>query len=87
MNPIGVYDPTRYELEWEAHKTAGDYMIRINRQEYLDEGLQLMILGLGSDGSCFVSDDGIRQRLRNNYGLAIDGNQGKSASQMMGLLV
>ena len=26
MNPIGVYDPTLYELEWDAHKTAGEYM-------------------------------------------------------------
>jgi hypothetical protein len=87
INPIGVFDPTLYELEWEAHKTAGDYMLCINQQEYLDEGLQLMILGLGDGGSCFVNDDGIRQRLNDSYGLASEGNQGSLASQMMGILV
>jgi hypothetical protein len=87
INPIGVFNPTLYELEWEAHKTAGDYMLSINKQEYLDEGVQLMILGLGADGSCFVNDDGIRQRLRDSYGLALDGNQGSLASEMMGLRV
>ena len=87
LNPIGVFNPTLFELEWEAHKTAGDYMLCMNRQEYLDEGLQLMILGLGEGGSCFVNDDGIRQRLSESYGLAKEGNQGALASEMMGILV
>jgi len=87
MNPLDVFNPSLYELEWEAHKTAGDYMICIGKQEYLDEGLQLMILGLGADGSCFVSDDGIKQRLNENYGLALGGNLGHTASQMMGLVI
>jgi len=87
MNPIGLFNPTLYELEWAAHKTAGDYMLCVNQQSYLDEGVQLMILGLGADRSCFVSDDGIRQRLRESYGLTIDGNQGPLAADMMGIRV
>ena len=87
MNPIGIFDPTLYELEWEAHKTAGDYMLCIDKPEYIDEGLQLMILGQVSGGRCCVNDDGINQRLRDSYGLALDGNQGSLASQMMGLIV
>src|SRR5687767_4700963 len=87
MNPLSVFNPTLYEMEWEAHKTAADYMVRIGRQEYLDEGLQLMILGLGADGSCFVDDEGIRRRLSESYGLAHDGNQGRLASEMMGIRV
>ena len=87
MNPIGIFNPTLYELEWAAHKTAGNYMLCINKQEYLDEGLQLMILGKNGDGLCFVNDDGIRQRLRESYGLTLDGNQGSLASEMMGLRV
>lgn len=87
LNPISVFNPTLYELEWEAHKTAGDYMLCMNKQEYLDEGLQLMILGLGEGGSCFVNDDGIRRRLEESYGLAHDGNQGALASEMMGIVV
>ena len=87
MSPLSVFNPTLFELEWEAHKTAGDYMLCMNRQEYLDEGLQLMILGLGEGGSCFVNDDGIRQRLNESYGLAKDGNQGALATEMMGILI
>jgi hypothetical protein len=87
INPIGVFNPSLYELEWEAHKTAGDYMLCINKQEYIDEGLQLMILGLGSDGECFVNDDGIRQRLSESYGLAISGDQGSLATAVMGIVV
>lgn len=86
-NPLSIFNPTLFELEWEAHKAAGDYMLCMNKQEYLDEGLQLMILGLGEAGACFVNDEGIRQRLRESYGLASDGNQGALASEMMGILV
>src|SRR5688572_5976482 len=47
VKPLSVFNPTLYEMEWEAHKAAGDYMVSMGVQEYLDEGLQLMILGLG----------------------------------------
>lgn len=87
VNPLSVFNPTLYELEWAAHKTSGDYMIAIGREEYLDEGVQLMILGLGDTGSCFVNDEGIRRRLGESYGLTADGNQGPAASEMMGLRV
>ena len=87
INPIGIFNPSLYELEWEAHKTAGDYMLCINKQEYIDEGLQLMILGLGSDGECFVNDEGIRQRLNDSYGLSLTGTQGRLATEMMGIVV
>lgn len=87
LNPIGIFDPTLYELEWEAHKTAGDYMLCIDKPEYTDEGLELMILCNADGGGCAVSDDGIKQRLKESYGLALDGNHGKTASQMMGIVV
>jgi hypothetical protein len=87
MNPIGIYDPTLYELEWNAHKAAADYMVLRGEQEFIDEGVELMILGLGTDGSCFVNDDGIRRRLNESYGLALDTHQGPTASRMMGIVV
>ena len=87
FNPLGVFDPTLYELEWEAHITAGNYMLCINKPDYLDEGLQLMILGQSADGSYFLNEDGIKQRLRDSYGLALDGNVGSLASEMMGLRI
>lgn len=85
VNPLSIFNPTLYELEWEAHKTAGDYMLCIDKKDYLDEGLQLMILCSTETGQCEVSDDGIRRRLSESYGLALDGNQGALASEMMGL--
>ncbi len=87
MNPIGLFNPTLYELEWEAHKTAGDYMLCVDKPEYVDEGLQLMILCTADDGGCTVSDDGIKQRLRESYGLDLAGNQGSLATEMMGIVV
>lgn len=87
INPIGVFNPSLYELEWAAHKTAGDYLLCINQPEYLEEGLGLMILGRGSDGSCFVDDNGIRKRLNDSYGLTTGGNTGSLATEMMGIRV
>jgi hypothetical protein len=87
VNPLSIFDPTLYELEWEAHKTAADYMLCVDKQEYLDEGLQLMILWTTESGECEVSEDGIRRRLHESYGMQPNGNVGPPASQMMGLTV
>lgn len=87
VNPISIFNPTLYELELAAHKTSGDYMLCVNTGEYLDEGLQLMILCRGDDdGSCTVSEEGINQRLRDSYGLTMDVKQGATASEMMGIV-
>lgn len=86
MNPLSIFDPTLFELELEAHKTAGEYMLCIDREEYIDEGLQLMILGRNADGTCYVSADGITTRLRDNYGLTVDVKQGPLASELLGLV-
>lgn len=79
-----VFNPTLYELEWEAHKTSGDYMIRIGREEYLDEGIQLLILK-NENGICEVCGDGIRRRLQENYNLNQNEKRGASAGKMLGL--
>jgi hypothetical protein len=44
MNPLDVFNPSLYELEVGSPQNGRDYMICIGKQEYLDEGLQLMIL-------------------------------------------
>lgn len=86
VNPLSIFDPTLYELELEAHKISGEYMICIDKPEYIEEGLGLMILGRNEvAGPCFVSDDGIHKRLRDSYGLTPDGNQGPRASELLGL--
>src|SRR6476469_6713650 len=85
MNPLNVFDPTLYELELAAHKTAGEYMLCVNRDEYINEGLDLGILGKETTGQCFVSDDGIKLRLQTNYNVTSDGDQGRLASEILGL--
>ncbi len=85
VNPLSIFNPTLYDLELAAHRTAGDYMLQVAKKEYVDEGLHLLILGRGEDGACFVDDEGIHCRLRDNYGLSFDGNQGKTASELLGL--
>lgn len=86
VNPLGIFDPTLYELELEAHKISGDYMLCIDKPEYIDEGLGLMILGRKTDiEPCYVDSTGIHKRLCDSYGLTRDGNQGPRASEMLGL--
>lgn len=85
VNPLSIFNPNLYEMEWEAHLRAGEYMLQIGREEYLDEGLALMILGRDAEGNCFVDHDGIRRRLRESYGIEHGGNVGGLASEMLGL--
>lgn len=84
VNPLSIFNPTLYELEWEAHKTSGDYMIRIGQEEYLNEGLELMILK-NENGVCEVCDDGINRRLHENYHLDLENNPGKTAAKLLRL--
>lgn len=86
INPLSIFDPTLYELELEAHRISGDYMLRIGRDEYIDEGVSLMILGRkDAIEPCYVDDAGIHRRLCDSYGLTPDGNQGPRASELLGL--
>ncbi len=85
VNPLSLFDPTLYELEWEAHRTSGEYMLRVARDEYMEEGLQLLILGRETEGGCFLNEEGIGCRLRDNYGLTLDINPGPRASELLGL--
>ena len=86
MNPLSIYDPTLFELEWNAHTISGEYMLCISKDEYLDEGLQLMILGRSSEsGLCHVDHEGIQRRLKESYGLERTENEGPLTSKLLGL--
>lgn len=85
-NPLSLFDPTLFELEWDAHRTSAEYMLCIDKDEYLQEGMQLMILGRENEnGNCFVDEDGIARRLRENYGLERGRNEGPLISELLGL--
>ncbi|MER3431211.1 MAG: hypothetical protein C4324_09265 [Blastocatellia bacterium] len=86
VNPLSVFDPTLFELEWEAHRTSGEYMLAVNRPEYIEEGLGLMILGRHS-GKCCVDSAGIAQRLSSSYGLKRSIAEGPLTSELLGLRI
>src|SRR6476620_3202568 len=85
VNPLSVFDPSLYELEWAAHKTSGEYLMCVSLDEYIEEGIQLMILGNSVDRGCFLNEEGIQTRLRDSYGLTMDVNPGPRASELLGL--
>lgn len=87
VSPLSIFDPTLFELEYAAHKTSAEWMLAVGNEEYTDEGKSLMILCNNEKGVCEVSDEGIRRRLRESYGLSEDGNRGPTASQMLGLVI
>lgn len=85
VNPLSIFDPTLYELELAAHRTSGEWMLLVGSDDYVNEGVDLMILGRAQSGPCYLNDDGIHKRLCDSYGLTPEGNQGPRASEMMGL--
>lgn len=86
VNPLSIFDPTLFELEWEAHRTSGDYMLCVSKDDYISEGLGLMILGRKAESEpCYVDTDGITRRLCESYGLEKGINEGPSASRLLGL--
>ena len=85
INPLSIYNPTLYEMEFAAHQTSAEYLLRMATDEYLQEGVDLMILSR-HEGAHAVSDDGIKRRLRENYGLTENENQGATVSEMFGLV-
>ncbi|CAN5214664.1 hypothetical protein BH10ACI1_BH10ACI1_11000 [soil metagenome] len=62
-----VFNPTLFQVEYSAHLTAAFYLKR-RGGEFAREGVELGILSEDIGKFC-VSRDGIRERLRNNYGL------------------
>jgi hypothetical protein len=86
LNPLSVFDPTMYELELAAHIAAGEYMLLVNKDEYIAEGLDLLILGRDGNGAAQLWDEGIKVRLRDGYNLTSElDRQGVLASELLKL--
>jgi len=86
LNPLSVFDPTMYELELAAHVAAGEYMLLVNKDEYIAEGLDLLILGRDAAGAARLWNEGIKARLRDSYNLTHDPDrQGVLASELLKL--
>lgn len=82
--PENIYDLTLYELEHRAAVTSGDYLVRIGKPDFIDDGLKLNLVSLDADGKPFVDMDGIKIRMQNGYGLN-ESEQGVIISKMLGL--
>lgn len=82
--PENIYDLTLYELEHRAAVTSADYLVRIGKPDFIDDGLQLSLVSLDENGKPFVDMDGIESRMQNGYGLN-QSEQGVIISQMFGL--
>ena len=83
-DPENVYDLTLYELEHRAAVTSGDYLVRIGKPDYIDDGLKLNLVSLDANGTPFMDLDGIKIRMQSGYGLSED-NQGTLISKMLAL--
>lgn len=84
QSPLSIFDPTLYELEHAAHVAAGEYMLLVNKDEYVNEGIDLMILNRGEDGACALWPEGIVCRLKDCYGLTAEA-QGQLTSEILRL--
>ena len=60
-------------------------MLCVAQDEYIEEGIELLILGREAERGCFLNEEGIRCRLRDNYGLTLDASPGATASELLGL--
>lgn len=82
--PENIYDLTLYELEHRAAVTSGDYLVRIGKPDFIDDGLKLNLVSLDADGKPFVDMEGIKIRMQNGYGLN-ESEQGVIISKLLGL--
>lgn len=82
--PENIYDLTLYELEHRAAVTSGDYLVRIGKPDFIDDGLKLNLVSLDKNGKPFVDMDGIKIRMQDGYGLN-ESEQGVIISKMLGL--
>lgn len=64
----GFFNPTAFQKEYSAHLTAAFYLRR-RGGEYTEEGLRLGLLKQ-SGSAISVDPEGIRNRLKRNYGLS-----------------
>jgi hypothetical protein len=83
-DPLELYDLSLYELEHRAAVASAEYLALVGEPDYIDDGLQLNLLSLTSDGKPFVDMDGIQARMQQGYGLN-ETDQGIMISKMLRL--
>ena len=79
-----IYDLTLYQLEHRAAQISADYLVRIGKPDYIDDGLKLSLVCMDDAGKPCVDHDGIELRMQNGYGLN-QSNQGAKISDILGI--
>jgi hypothetical protein len=83
-DPLEVYDLSLYELEHRAAVASAEYLVRIGKEDYIDDGLKLNLVSIGADNKPFVDMQGIKTRMQNGYGLN-ENEHGIMISRMLGI--
>jgi len=78
------YDLTLYELEKRAAQISADYLVRIGKPDYIDDGLQLNLVCMDAEGKPCIDNAGIESRMQNAYGLN-ESNRGAKISDILGV--
>jgi hypothetical protein len=84
MDPLGLFDPSLFELEHRAAVASAEYLQLIGKPDFIDDGLKLGLLALDPAGKPFVDMDGILRRMQDGYGVT-EKNPGVAMSDMLGL--
>lgn len=79
-----IYDLTLYELEKRGAQISADYLVRIGKPDFIDDGLQLNLVCLDAEGKPCVDKAGIELRMQTGYGLS-ESNQGAKISDILGV--
>jgi hypothetical protein len=79
-----IYDLTLYELEKRAAQISADYLVRIGKPDFIDDGLKLNLVCMDAEGKPCVDKAGIEFRMQNGYGLD-ESNQGAKISDILGV--
>lgn len=79
-----IYDLTLYQLERRAAQISADYLVRIGKPDYIDDGLKLSLVCMNEEGKPCIDNDGIELRMQNGYGLN-ESNQGAKISDILGI--
>jgi hypothetical protein len=84
QNPSEIVELSLYDLEHRGALTSADYLVRIGKPDYLDDGFQLSLVKLDAKGKPMIDKEGILSRLEHAYGVTAK-SPGIAISNLLGL--
>jgi hypothetical protein len=83
-DPGALFDLSLYDLEHRAAHASAEYLVLAGKEDYLDEGRKLRLVGIDTYGRPFVDHEGIEARMRNDYKIGPQ-DHGGMMSKRLGL--